>query len=396
MRRNEKRRGSLRAAAICLGALVGVSSSCVPAFASSPEFARTPEEWASLRDNRMDYAEIEDLVHEYNPTVQQNQYDYLQFREDYGTSKTDVSDEYRRLAVELRDDIYYPDADDAAYAMMMTAALTAETQAKNLERLADDNLEDAEIKRLSYEMAEKTLTQTAQSSFVGYYTGLLDIENAEKARDLASLSLTTAQAQAAVGMGTQIAVLNATQSLQSAEKNILSARSSQTTLQQKLQVMLGWKVDSVPEIGPLPAADPARIDAMDPANDCAAALENNYQLRIYKKELQNANSDSQRDTLNSQIADAEQKIRSSLVSTYQSAVNARNAWTTAVTAAQLSQRTLAETAQKYQVGVASRIDYESAVITARQAEIAAQQAEYAMFLAMENYDWAVRGLAAAS
>lgn len=44
----------------------------VTALAASPEFARTTEEWAKLRDNVLEYDELEDLIHEYNPTVQNN------------------------------------------------------------------------------------------------------------------------------------------------------------------------------------------------------------------------------------------------------------------------------------------------------------------------------------
>ena len=42
----------------------------VTALAASPEFARTTEAWAKLRDNVLEYDELEDLIYEYNPTVQ--------------------------------------------------------------------------------------------------------------------------------------------------------------------------------------------------------------------------------------------------------------------------------------------------------------------------------------
>ena len=46
------------------------------AYAASPSFARTEEEWAKLRDNVIEYDELEGLIHEYNATVQNNQYTY--------------------------------------------------------------------------------------------------------------------------------------------------------------------------------------------------------------------------------------------------------------------------------------------------------------------------------
>ena len=35
----------------------------------TPDFAYSAEKWASLRDNTMEYGELADLIHEYNPTV---------------------------------------------------------------------------------------------------------------------------------------------------------------------------------------------------------------------------------------------------------------------------------------------------------------------------------------
>ena len=44
------------------GVMLAVSA--FPILASSPEFARTPEEWARLEDNVLEYEEIEDLIAE--------------------------------------------------------------------------------------------------------------------------------------------------------------------------------------------------------------------------------------------------------------------------------------------------------------------------------------------
>ena len=72
-------------ASVLAAGTVAVSvSAALPAYASSPEFARSAEEWAALKDNKMEYWEIEGLIQEYNPTVQQNQYSYVKFRRDYG------------------------------------------------------------------------------------------------------------------------------------------------------------------------------------------------------------------------------------------------------------------------------------------------------------------------
>ena len=67
----------------CLTAisLAGVMAVSFPAaaMAASPEFARSEEEWESLRDHVLEYGEIPDLIAEYNATVQSNQYEYRRF-----------------------------------------------------------------------------------------------------------------------------------------------------------------------------------------------------------------------------------------------------------------------------------------------------------------------------
>lgn len=386
----------MRAAAAALLAAALLPAGSFAAFASSPSFARTAEEWASLADNRLEYGEIAGLVEEYNPTVQQNQYDYRKFRADYGDTKDDISGEYRRLADELLSDIDYPSDDDAAYATMMMAALTSEMTAKQLQQQADNNLEDSEIIRTTYEMAEKALVQTAQNNMISYHTGLLSVRNAEIAREIAELRLAAARAQMNVGMNTQIGVLNAEQAVQNAEKNVISARSSTDTTEQKLKIMLGWKADGKPEIGGLPALDLSRIDAMDPARDLPAALEKNYTLRANKKRLENTDNETDYNTLKSTIADNEAHIAASLNTAYQNVIAARNTYLYNQTNAALTAQTAAQTAQMHGLGTASALDNQIAQLGAEQAQIALTQSGYALFQAMEAYDWAVAGLAAAS
>ena len=108
-------------------ALAGVMMTAAPtaAFAASPEFARSAEEWAKLQDNKIEYDEIADLVHEYNATVQKNAIDLGKFRKDYGDTNEKWADRYRELADDLEASLSYPDVDDASYASIMTQIVTS-------------------------------------------------------------------------------------------------------------------------------------------------------------------------------------------------------------------------------------------------------------------------------
>jgi outer membrane protein TolC len=386
----------IKFSAAVLGTAMIFTGSPFSAFASSPSFARTDEEWASLRDNRMEYGELEGLVQEYNPAVQQNQFDYQQFRKDYGDKKDDVTQHYRDLAQEILSDITYPDPDDANYAALMTVALSSETQAKNLETTADKNMEDSETKRLTYEMAEKTLVQTAENNMISYHTGLLDITKSEKERDLSSVLLAAAQARRDAGTGTDTEVLTSQQSELSAEQAVLKSQSDLSDIRRKLQIMLGWDGNAEPEIGDIPEPDLSRIDGMDPVKDRDKALENNYTLRINQKKLANANSDTQKNTLNSTIADNKAKIAWSLTTAWQNVITARNNYNALLTDTELKRVRLEQASLKYGNGTDSRLSLDQAQIAYDEVQISLEEAKLTLFQNMETYDWNVKGLANAS
>ncbi len=378
--------------------IAGVMMASAPfsALAASPEFARTEEEWARLRDNVMEYDELAGLIHEYNVTVQTNRLDLNEFRQKYGNTKDDVSQMYRDMAEEIYAGVSYPDPDDPMYGYMVSSVLMAEIQAKNLEQQADNNLEDSEIMRLNYEMAEKTLVTVAQSNMIGLELGQLGQEQAEIARRQAEMTLNSTQVQYNVGSVTIVDVLNAQEALMTAERNIQSAKSSLENLRQTLQVMLGWSYDATPEIKPVPSADMSRIDAMDPLADQQRAMENNYTLKVNERKLANASSPTTRESLEKTIGDNKQKIGSSLITSYQNVLAAKLAYDQAVADLELARRQQQTMELQYAQGNVSRNQYELQQLAVRNGELTVKIADLNLFQAMETYDWAVNGLATAS
>ena len=106
----------------------------------------------ACRTNVIEYDEISDLIHEYNATVQNNQYDYQKFREDYGDTNSDVADAYNDLAQD-----FYDDMSGETDVGSMMSDLQPDIQARNMLKQADNTLEDSKIYLLTYEMAEDNL-----------------------------------------------------------------------------------------------------------------------------------------------------------------------------------------------------------------------------------------------
>ena len=368
--------------------LAGTMLAACPAaaFGASPEFARTAEEWERLRDNVLEYEELEDLIAEYNTTVQTNQLELNEFKRDYGTTKDDVADKYRDMADEIYGSLSYPDSDDPTYGYVVASVLSAEIQADNLVKQADDNLEDSEIIYLNYKQAEKTLVTVAETNMVNYQKGLLSIQEAEIQTAQARKALASAETNLSVGNGTRLDVLNAQESLMTAERAVESAKTETENVRQKLQVMVGWKYDDTPEIRPVPASDLERIAAMDPQADLEQAKENNYALMVNKKKRANAYSSDTIESLDKTIADNEQKIGSALVTSYQNVLAAKLAYDQAAAELELEQRNLQSLQVRFQQGTASQTQIENQQYTVQLKELALQTADLNLFQTMETYD----------
>ncbi len=358
------------------------------ALAASPEFARTPEEWERLRDNTLEYEEIPDLIREYNSTVQNNMISYGDYR---GKDANEIADDYREAAQTLYDSVVWPSEDDTGYAMLYSAAETAQAQARQLEKMADENVSDGMIIKWQYDQVEASLSSTAQNLMSQYYQLLENRKTAEAGKELAEASLRSVETQASLGMATENDVLTAREAVKTAEAGVISAESNIQSVKQNLQVMTGWAYNSEPEIAQMPPVDVTRIDAMNPETDLEKALENNYTLLIAKRTLENTSDAANQQIQRQTIANTEQQIASGLTDLYSQVIQARNTYDQARSALELEEKNMAAAETKYGLGMISRLEY----LQARNAYVESQAnfriQELALQSAMDAYDWALRG-----
>ena len=59
--------------------------------AASPQFAYSTEKWASLQDDKLEFDEIADRIHEYNSTVEKNRIEYKDYQ---GKDSNEIAQEY--------------------------------------------------------------------------------------------------------------------------------------------------------------------------------------------------------------------------------------------------------------------------------------------------------------
>ena len=374
--------------ACCLAAVLAAAAPTGTAWAGSPEFARSAEEWAKLRDNVMEYDELAGLIHEYNVTVQNNQRDY---NEKKNKTSDEIAQDYRDAADAVRSSM---SGDDSPQAIMQDSM--AEAQALSLEQQADDNVEDSEIFKMTYDQTEATLVSNAQTNMISYHQKARDLDLKKKNRELLAATYDSVVLKMNHGMATQMEVLTAQENLQNADAAILTAESDLENTRQKLCVMLGWRYDASPEIREIPAVDLNRIQSMDPAADKAKALENNYTLRINKKKLANSSNNSKKESLQMTIDDNIQRIGSSVDSAYKNVIQSQTAYQQAAVSLEVASNNMEAAERKMQIGTLSRLDYLTQQYAYLQAQVAMEDASMALFQAVESYDWNINGLASAS
>lgn len=371
---------------------VGTIGISAPArvLASSPEFSRTAEEWSALQDDNLEYSEIADLIHEYNPTVQNNQYEYQKFIRDYGTTREDVSNSYLDLAEDLEAS---KSGDDSGSGRV--SDLSLEVQAKSLREQADNNLEDSRIYYLNYAQAEDNLVLSAQSKFLSYYKNQLQLEEAQATLTRLKQDYELAQTKHSAGTITDADVLTALEAVQDQENTIQKMEQQVESTRQSLIVMLGWDSSAQPTIGELPEVDLSVVDQIDLSADQQTALEKNYTLLVNQRKLENAVSDDTKRNLNTTIAGNERKIRASVASAYQNLKNAKLAYEQAQASLTTQERQASLAEQKLSVGMITAYENQTQQIALTNSRLALKEASISYQDALETYRWNVNGLASA-
>ena len=376
--------------------IAGLSQASLSSLAKSPTFSRTEEEWAKLRDMNLDYEEIDGLVTEYNATVQTNQANMQQFTRDYGRKNVEVSQSYRDMAQKIEDSLTEPEPDSMTYVPMMASIAQSRATISNLKNSADTTLEDYEVQYFTYESARLSLVQNTKALMISYYSKDVSKEALQKAVEVAELNLANAQARVAVGMATNLDVLSAKEAVIKANKTLSDQSNAALADRDKLLIMTGFKTDSQANIGLVPVLSEEELQSIDKINveeDIKKALEENYALKIDKRKLGNAKSDTQIKSLNSTISSGTENIKANVQTLHKNLVNAKDKLNLLKAELELSSKDLETIRQKKNLGMATQLEVANKELENIKKNTEKKQAELALRLALENYNSAVNGLA---
>lgn len=347
----------------------------------SPEFAYTEEKWASLRDNVMEYGELKDLIHEYNPTVRSNRSAY---KDQKGKDLNDVYEQYMNDIDDIWDQADAAEDDVTWASMRFSAGL--------LTKQADNNYQDADMEKIQYDQQEAALVYQAQQMMVSLQQAEYNIKNLENTKALLQSQYEFTRAQAAAGMATQIDVLTAQKSVKDQDTAILAAQKNKENVHRNLCLMLGWDADAQPEILAVPEPDMSRIDTLNPDGDAEAALANNYDVRYYEKKAGNLSSQDLIESNQASIQNAKDTAVRSLKTQYNTVLTARDALNAAQSQLAAEQSKLNKASASLAAGQITNLEYQTTLNAVMTAESDVNTKKLQLLVALEGYDWNVKGL----
>ncbi len=394
MKDNRLKRGAMAAGAVGLS-LFMTAAFPMSALAGSPEFAYTQEKWAALRDNVLEYEELNDLIHEYNATVLNNRAEYDDYR---GKSSDRFKNDYADTVQDLYDAsdkmLENVDEDQPGYASALAGSISTRIQAQRMQETADSENMDGDIKKLEYDRQEAELVRTAQTKMNQYWQKVKNRQSLEASLSLAQARESAAAVRVQAGMEPQARLMEAQEAVQSAQASIQASDQEMDTVRRELCLLTGWSYDALPEIREIPVTRTVDLGAIDLEGDKQRAVEQNYALRAAKGKMNNTNYGTvQNKVLQVNVGEAGQKIKTDVENRYQNLKQAQSDQDQAAAELALEQRNLDAASRKLENGSIKRNEYLE-IQDGYAAKAAAEQVSaLKLTQAQEDYWWAVNGLA---
>lgn len=343
------------------------------------------ETWQRLQDDILEYDEIGDLVENYNP-------DYLQMLGQIDVNVQiyeEAAGELRKVAADNTSEARAArDQDPMMSAIYQGTARGYTEAAKAYEKVAQAIKGSTRLQRRK---VWKMLTSGVQQLMNGYQQALASKELADTAAELAKAAYDSTVTQRGIGMATDTDVESAFRTLQAAQGQQKALEDAMTSLKQNLCRMTGWDYRASVEIREIPAPDVTRIDRMNPAADLERAIGNNYAL-IEQRETISGRGTANLNNKNRVLDESEARIKTQLEALYQAVLEHKAAYEGADTAFQGALITMNGSDLKDQMGMLGRPEYLQCKLAYLQQKLALKTAQLNLLQAMEDYDWAVKGL----
>ena len=363
---------------------------------ASPVTEYDEETLDKFRDNVLEYWEIPGLIEQYNTTFR-NQLEQYYYNPGSSTGLTrqqllDLAEELRNEAKILEDTAEEDKSElnRRQYEDYRSNIRVLKARAKDLEDAAEGKSAAGTSAIRALRITRDKKTKEARALMRDYETLEAQSEIAHKNLEIAELSYGTAKRQMELGLYSAEDVLSAEEALNAARAKDASAKTAYVSGKQELIKMLGWNYDGDPEIRKIPEPDLEAIAGYDPLKDEAKAIENN--ITLFETRMNSSKSQGGANKKARNIQEQENSVRSSLDLLYRDVMQKKASYEAAVLQYMAAQADKAAADRKYNLGMLSGQQYLTAENTWLTEEAAFESAGLSLMAAMEEYEWAVKGL----
>lgn len=342
---------------------------------------------ARLEDNTLEYDEIPLLVHEYN-TVVVDIWDDLEETRQTLLNNVQELESYRWKMENLKE--------DAKDQYNIEGLINYATQEAILKAVVSGMSSSANSMlnrstRASLQKAEYQFVKIAQSLMITYDSLSKQKETLGKLEELYAEQYKQVSDKQAVGLATAKEVMAAQTNQLSAKSNLAAIEGGLLQIKPTLCTMTGWPADGNPELAPIPTTDLSRMDGMNLEEDTRKAIGNNSTLISQRTSAKGTTDGTIAARLN-MINEGEQKLTIKMKQLYDDVFAKKAAYEAANDGYQAALKSRDGYERMYQLGLLSRADYLGTEIAFYQKKAAWETADTALLLAMETYDWAIKGL----
>ena len=325
-----------------------------------------------LKQDIVNYSDIEDMIHLFNPEILNN---WNSWEND--KSAEDIYDIYQSAADRLFDSAGTQDS------MMQEDMMSAQGRAMQIQ--ADKNVSDSYINFLSNYLAEKQLVLTTKILDINYQKSAFELLNANEAIKESERNLTKAENALKYGSGTQVELLTAKKAVADAKSSLIAAESAQKANKIKLILNCGKSASDNIYITPIDLSLDIDINAINLTADFETAKNNNIQLEIYKRKIDNARTEEVKNEFTILYEAAPDKIYNDLENKYRSILDAVDTNANRQVALTLANDNLKKAKDEYEHGNISVKEFLTVEYNLAVANNNVLAAQYDLKLAVENY-----------
>ncbi len=354
------------------------------------------ETLARLRDHVLEYEEIPGLIEQYNMTFR-NQLESFYYNPDGSMGLT--KEQLLSLAGELREEAEIlseeaedmkPDIGRKEYEEYQANIRALKSYAKSLEDASEGKSSAGASAIRGLRITRNQQTKAACEKMRKHQALAEQDELSRKRLEIAELTYEGAKRQMELGIYSAENVLSAEEALNSARAAAAADAAALKSGRQDLLLMLGWSYDAEPEIRPVPEPDLSRIASFNPEADSLKAIENN--ITLYDTRMTSSSSFGSADAKARQVQEEENKVKMNMTLLYQDALQKRAAYQAAATEFEAARANKEAADRKNSLGMLSRQQYLTEEVTYLTAKASMTSAGLDLTAAIEEYEWAVKGL----